>query len=122
MISISLSTAIVLYSALLGLLILLIWLYTEVSVRRSHTLFEKQFLWRCVFCGYVYLDEAAETLSQCPRCHSFSSVEDKHARFIRARVSRPQTAEASSDLPGVKRRDTSHRKRPHQRRRGPRKH
>ena len=120
MIQISLTTALVLYSSVLLILLLLIWIYTEVSVRRSYRVLEKQFLWRCVFCGYIYLDEAAETLSQCPRCHSFSSVDDKHARYVTTHASTASQDRDGTDPADAPRRNPSHRKRPHQRRRGPR--
>jgi len=87
MIQIALTHALALYSAILGLLITAIWVYTELTVRRHHRFLEKQFLWRCVFCGYTYLDESAEKVSQCPRCASFNSLDDKHARFVPVRVS-----------------------------------
>jgi hypothetical protein len=120
MIQISLTTALVFYSAVLGCLILFIWIYTEISGRRSHLVLEKQFLWHCVFCGYIYLDETAETLSQCPRCHSYSSTDDKLARYI---DTRPTRATFVEEIGGLEEgRNTSRRKRPHQRRRGPRKH
>lgn len=119
MIQISLSSAVILYSAILGLIALSIWIYTEIYVRRTHNVLEKQFLWKCVFCGYVYLDEAAEKLSCCPRCESYNSVEDAHARYIKSRVT--QTEQPEDPYPDPDRRNTSHRKRPHQRRRGPRK-
>lgn len=115
MIPISLSTALIVYSSLIGFFMIGIWLYTELSARRSYQFLERQFLWRCVFCGYTYLDEEAETISRCPRCESFNSVEDKHARFIKVRDF--HTADTAPDEP---QRNTSHRKRPHQRRRGPR--
>lgn len=119
MIQISLTAALVLYSAVLGLLILTIWALAEISARRTHRVHEKQFLWRCVFCGYVYLDETAEALSRCPRCRNYSSAEDKNARFI---PSRPTLAsvEATPSGTDADARNTSRRKRPHQRRRGPR--
>lgn len=115
MIEISLTTALIFYSALLGIFVLGIWAYTEISVRRSYYVLEKQFLWRCVFCGYTYLDEEAERISKCPRCDSFNSAEDRRARFVRVAVSDEPVPEF---LPAQ--RNTSHRKRPHQRRRGPR--
>jgi len=121
MIQISLTTALALYSSVLLAMILFIWAYTEVSVWRSHRVLEKQFLWRCVFCGYIYLDEAAEKLSKCPRCHSYSSVEDKHARYIRTHPSLPDSEEDDKEDALAPRRNPSHRKHPHQRRRGPRK-
>lgn len=116
MIQISLSAALILYSGILGVLIFIIWVYTEVTVRRSYRILEKQFLWRCVFCGYIYLDEEAEAVSQCPRCESYNSTADKLARYVKPRVKAVE-APVEEETEG---RNTSHRKRPHQRHRGPR--
>ena len=113
MIEIELKWALVLYSAILGAIGLFIWFYTELSVRRPQQFLGKQFLWRCTFCGYTYLDEAGEELSKCPRCESFVAATDTQARFVPVDAPEP---EAVPD-PG---RNTSRRKRPHQRRRGPR--
>ena len=123
MIPISLTSALVFYSAILGALVLAIWIFTEISVRRTYRVMGKQFLWRCVFCGYIYLDEEAEELSQCPRCESYNSVSDKKARFFKARPQKqePETKETASGIAAEPERNTSHRKRPHQRHRGPRK-
>lgn len=120
MIQITLTQALALYSGLLGLMAIAIWLYTELSVRRYQVFLAKQFLWRCTFCGFTYLDEEAERLSQCPRCASFNTLDDEHARFVPA----PATHSAATMQPAnetEKGRNTSHRKRPHQRKRGPRK-
>ncbi|MBI4558041.1 MAG: hypothetical protein HY706_10715 [Candidatus Hydrogenedentes bacterium] len=118
MIPLELPHALILYSSLLGVLILGIWIYTEIAVHRYQRVLGKQDLWRCIFCGYSYLDEEAETLSQCPRCHNFNSVEDKNARAIPLDSARTEPEpEPAHEL----RRNPSHRKRPHQRRRGPRK-
>lgn len=73
MIEIELTTAVVLYSGVLALIVAAIWLYTEVSVRRPQQLLGRQFLWRCTICGLSYLDEAATQLSKCPRCGSFNT-------------------------------------------------
>ena len=115
MIQISLTNALILYSSIIGILALSIWIYSEVTVRRSYRVLEKQFLWRCVFCGYIYLDEGAENVSMCPRCESYNSTQDKLARYVK---SAPKPAEVTQDEEG---RNTSHRKRPHQQHRGPRK-
>jgi hypothetical protein len=115
MIEISLTTALMFYSCLLGVFVLGIWAYTEISVRRSYYVLEKQFLWRCVFCGYTYLDEDAEKISQCPRCDSFNSAEDRRAKFVRVAVADDAAAELQQAQ-----RNSSHRKKPHQRTRGPR--
>ena len=115
MIEISLTQALAIYSAILGLTVSGIWLYTELSIRRPQRHLGEQFLWRCTFCGCTYLDEGAQRVSQCPRCESFNAVEEAASRANATRLDEtPQTAEA---LPG---RNTSRRKRRHQRRRGPR--
>lgn len=118
MIEISLTTALVFYSTLLGLMAFGIWIYTEITVRRTFNVLENQFLWKCVFCGYLYLDEEAESLSKCPRCESFNSVEDAKARLVKPRVHKAEAGHAEE--PEVEQRNTSRRKRPHQRHRGPR--
>jgi len=118
MIQISLTAALILYSAILGVVVFAIWAYTELTVRRSYHVLEKQDLWRSVFCGYVYLDEGAEAVSRCPQCASFNSEDDKRARYVKSRRSPARIDGPAPSEPG---RNTSHRKRPHQRRRGPRK-
>lgn len=82
MIQISLSSALVVYSIIILAGALAIWLYTEVTTRRGYLVLEKQYLWRCVFCSYTYLDADAVKHSKCPQCHSINSLEDKAARFI----------------------------------------
>lgn len=115
MIQISLTMALAVYSIALGAIIVAIWLYTEVVTRTTHRRLATQFYWRCVFCGYSYLDENAEEVSRCPRCDSFVAASDRHAREIR---SRKKAAEADhGEKPAH---NPSRRKRPHQRRRGPR--
>ena len=74
MIEIEFSTALILYSVMLGLLVSGIWLYTELSVRRPQRRLGQQFVWKCSFCGCTYLDEQAERLSQCPRCENFNTA------------------------------------------------
>ncbi|GMV95372.1 MAG: hypothetical protein AMXMBFR82_51500 [Candidatus Hydrogenedentota bacterium] len=120
MIAMELKWALVLYSSVLGAMALFIWLYTEITVRRPHRYLGKQYLWRCAFCGYNYLDESDDELSKCPRCESFNSATEERARFVPAqRKPAAQPAHAlESELP---RKNPSRRKRPHQRRRGPRK-
>lgn len=119
MIQIQLTTAVALYSAILCGMILAIWVYTEVTVRQSHRFLGNQFLWRCVFCGYTYLDEHAEAVSQCPRCASFNSLEDRDAKVVQPRT-RLHTSESDRGQPLAEHRNPSRRRRPHQRRRGPR--
>ncbi|MBN2311611.1 MAG: hypothetical protein JXR94_21715 [Candidatus Hydrogenedentes bacterium] len=120
MIELQLGEALALYSMLIGVLFFAIWIYTEVASFRIRRKLEKQYLWRCVYCRYTYLDEGGGRLSECPRCKSINAADDKGARFIRTA---PQAQEATADKEEgpSKQRNTSRRKRPHQRRRGPRK-
>ena len=77
MIEISLTLALALYSVVLSLIVLAIFLYTELSVLRPQQHLGEQFLWKCTFCACTYLDESANPISQCPRCGSFNSIEDE---------------------------------------------
>ncbi len=119
MIEIQLSHALALYAALLGAIIVAIWFYTEVTVRHTRAFLGKQYLKRCSFCAYTYLDDSDSPVSQCPRCESYNT-DPGHEAPAAAR-------HAATDAPGVGRldehagRNPSRRKRPKQRRRGPRK-
>lgn len=112
MIELQLTQALILYTGLLGLLALCVWVYTELSVRRPQRKLGQQFLWRCVFCGCSYLDEQAERLSQCPRCGNFNTAAESAASpSPHATDPEPRRGPAEG---------TSRGKRKHQRRRGPR--
>ena len=115
MIEISLTQALALYSAVLGLTISGIWLYTELSIRRPQRHLGEQFLWRCTYCGCTYLDEGAQRVSRCPRCESFNAVEEAASR---ANASLREVALESAEAAAG--RNASRRKRHHQKRRGPR--
>lgn len=121
MIEISLTTALALYSGIIVLGTLTIWIATEISTRLSHRVLEKQHLWRCVYCAYVYLDREAQDVSQCPRCKSYNAASDKKARWVR--VSPSTERESPGDdtlLEAAPRRNPSRGKKPGARRRGPR--
>jgi phage FluMu protein Com len=115
MIEIELTWALAVYSAILGLLIATIWLYTELSIRHPQRQLGKQFLWRCTFCGYRYLDEESHVISQCPRCTNLNSVEEREG----APSPNANREEPSDILTGTNIRNTSKRKR-RGRARGPR--
>ncbi len=123
MIDLELRWALVLYSGVLGAMALGIWIYTELTVRRPQRYLGQQYLWRCSFCGFSYLDEEGEQISQCPRCGSYNDADDKHARSVPTKSRRVTAEEAPAEGPSTEpsRRNPSRRKRPHQRRRGPRK-
>ncbi len=121
MIELELRWAIMLYTVAVGALAAAIWLYTELRVRRPQRALGQQFLWRCTFCGYLYLDEQDDQLSQCPQCTSFNAADDPKARVVVPTRGKKQKAPPHPE-PEEPRRNSSHRKRPHQRRRGPRRH
>jgi hypothetical protein len=118
-IQLSLGTALWLYSGALLVIVLASWLYTELSVRRPQRALGKQFLWRCCFCGYTYLDESASSLSECPQCGSFNSAGDKRARVVPGEEP-PMVPARAAQSGDASSRNPSRRKRPGQRRRGPR--
>ncbi|MDZ4858260.1 MAG: hypothetical protein SGI88_04700 [Candidatus Hydrogenedentes bacterium] len=114
MIPLELKWALLLYTGVIAVIALVIWVYTELTVRRPHRYLGQQFLWRCTFCGYTYLDESSSELSKCPRCESLVASTDANARL--APATPPGQIESAEDAG----KNTSRRKRPHQRRRGPR--
>ena len=119
MIQLELTTALAIYGAIIAGGACAIWLYTEITTRHAYHVLEHQYVWHCVYCTYTYLDQDAETVSQCPRCHSFNSAGDKGARLIKPSRTAvvPQPLPADTEQP---RRNPSRGKRPGARRRGPR--
>ncbi len=116
MIEITLTQALALYSGLLLAGTIGIWMYTELTVRRPQRSMGAQFLWRCIYCGCAYLDEQAAQLSHCPRCDSFNTRDEGAATdWVGETPATPET-NAQSEA----QRNTSRRKRPNQRSRGPR--
>ena len=118
MIEISLPAALILYSAIIVAGAFLIWLQTEVVTRKAYLVLEKQYLWRCTFCSYIYLDNDAVRHSTCPQCHSINALDDKRARYIPAAKSLQVVEEVGEGQ--VSRRNPSRGKRPSAKRRGPR--
>ena len=119
MIEISLPAALILYSSIIVAGAFFIWLQTEVVTRKAHLVLEKQYLWRCTFCSYIYLDTDAVRHSNCPQCHSINVLEDKQARYIPISKSLQVVEEVGEGQ--VSRRNPSRGKRPGAKRRGPRK-
>ena len=126
MIQISLPTAIVLYGTVILTGFVLLYVVGELRARRVYRVLEKQFMWRCAFCGFLYLDEDAATLSECPRCGSYNTITDAQDRAVGQ--SRQHLVAARADAVAADqeesgegpRRNSARRKRPGQKRRGPR--
>jgi hypothetical protein len=79
MIEISLTSALAIYSGILAAGTFAIWIYTAITVQRGWRVLGKQYLWRCRYCGFSWLDEDAEQYSECPRCGSINSAGDPDA-------------------------------------------
>lgn len=125
MIEITFSTAILVYGAIILAGVIFLYFISELRARHVYRVLEKQFLWRCSFCSFLYLDEDAATLSLCPRCGSYNTVADGQDRAVG--VSRRHLVEAeAAEMAREKeeqeppRRNAARRKRPGQTRRGPR--
>jgi len=117
-IAISFNTALALYSGLLFLLALAVWLWTEFSTRHVQRSMEEQYRWRCAFCGFTYLDDSGERLTQCPQCQSWNALEDQPGQegIVPAAVPHEPEPERPAERQG-----SSRRKRPGQRSKGGRK-
>ncbi len=123
MIQIGLTTALLIYGSAIVIGAVLLYFISELRATRVYRVLEKQFLWRCAFCGYLYLDENAGDISQCPRCESFNTgkeAQDKAVVRAKQKLHEETTTTpepASEDE--TPRRNPSHRKR-HGGSRGPR--
>ena len=76
MIKIEFSLAVALYLVLTTCLVLLIIIFKN---RKDPKQFfsEKNFLWQCSICTYVYVDSRHTGMSQCPRCGSYNKKEEQ---------------------------------------------
>ncbi len=119
MIQISLGAALIVYSALLAAGALSIWVYTEAASWRTYRRLEKQYLWRCTYCAYTYLDARMESLSKCPRCNSFNEAPAPKTPMWKGKAQYADGSEATQSS-GPPRRNPSRGKRPGRGARGPR--
>jgi predicted Zn-ribbon and HTH transcriptional regulator len=76
MIKIEFSLAIALYLVLTTCVVLLIIVLKNRKGQKQFSS-EKNFLWQCFICTYVYVDSRHNTISQCPRCGSYNKKEGK---------------------------------------------
>lgn len=122
MIQITLGTALLIYGTVIIVGFAILSILGELRATGVYRTLEKQFMWRCIFCSFVYLDEAAVTLSKCPQCGSFNK--SREAQDQRVSTSReqwaPETPPGPANPEDMPRRNPSRRKRPGQTRRGPR--
>ena len=74
MLKIEFSAAVALYLVLTTFLVLLILIFENKKEPRQFSS-EKNFLWQCSICTYVYIDSRHANISQCPRCGSYNRKE-----------------------------------------------
>ena len=121
MIQIGLTTALLLYGSIIVIGAILLYVISELRANRVYRVLEKQFMWRCAFCGFLYLDENAGDISQCPRCESFNTGKEAQDKaVVNTRPAVPEETDETHDVDKEEpRRNPSRRKR-HGGRRGPR--
>ena len=117
MIPLTVTQALAFYSLLLGAMVLGMWVYTELNVRRPQRGLGKQYLWRCPICAFTYLDDKAHESSECPQCATILYATDEGAREVVTTDGR-RVEEPAGPKQDVRR--GSKRKRPNASRRGPR--
>jgi hypothetical protein len=71
MIKIEFSLAVALYITLTACLLLALLIFENRKDPKQFSS-EKNFLWQCSICTYVYIDSRHINLSQCPRCGSYN--------------------------------------------------
>ncbi len=116
MIQLQLTHAVVLYAAVVGVLAIAIWIYTELSVTRSRTVLTKQHLWRCTYCGFSYLDDSGVPVTRCPRCENLNGSQEAQDRLVAAGHEPEASDQANVDT----RKNPSRGKQKRGKRRGPR--
>ncbi len=115
MIQLQLTHAVVLYAAIVGVLAIAIWVYTEFAVTRTRTMLTKQHLWRCTYCGFSYLDDSGVPVTRCPRCTNLNGSNDAQDPLVAVRQS-----EAQDEPHAEGRKNPSRGKQKRGKRRGPR--
>ncbi|MCP5469755.1 MAG: hypothetical protein H7A36_04545 [Chlamydiales bacterium] len=71
MITIEMSTALMIYLALMLGICFTIWLLSHKKARKKVALPAREQLMRCEYCHFSYLAE--EKVSKCPQCSQFNS-------------------------------------------------
>lgn len=117
MIQLQLTHAVVLYAAVIGVLAIAIWIYTEFAVTRTRTMLTKQHLWRCTYCGYSYLDDSGVPVTRCPRCDNLNGADEAQDQHVASHYDAPEPAHAA---PTDTRKNPSRGKQKRGKRRGPR--
>ncbi|MGA8163682.1 MAG: hypothetical protein WB791_01500 [Waddliaceae bacterium] len=75
LIELSPTAAIMVYLCLTLATLLGIWGFHHWRSRQKKVLFIERKLYVCEYCQFVYLDQIAKSVTQCPQCQSFNKRE-----------------------------------------------
>lgn len=117
MIEISVTWAFIIFSFVILLVSAVLWYFSELNVRKIYNFYKEQYVWKCAYCAFVYLDADSEEISQCPRCSSYNVAYQEAGSAWR-----PEKGSGSNEsmIKEIRRKNPSRRKNPHARHRGPR--
>ncbi|MCX8066129.1 MAG: hypothetical protein N3G21_13335 [Candidatus Hydrogenedentes bacterium] len=118
MIEISVTWAFIIFSLLVLILSAILWYFSEVNARRIYSFYKDQYVWKCSYCAFVYLDTESEEISKCPRCNSFNVIYQDVGGTGITRVEEIEDFENTSAE--IRKKNPSRKKNPHARNRGPR--
>lgn len=77
MIKVEFEIAIFLYLLISIFSFLIIWLvFLKVKVPTEHSA-QRESIWQCFICAYIYVDSKHKKLSICPRCGSYNERKDR---------------------------------------------
>lgn len=72
MITVSTTTAMMLYLCLTLVVLLGLWTYQHYRLRTKKIEITEQELFVCEYCLFVYLEEKTKNVTQCPQCQSYN--------------------------------------------------
>ncbi len=116
MIEISVTWAFIIFSFVILLAIIVLWYLSELNARKIYSFYKEQYVWKCAYCSFVYLDADSEEISQCPRCNSYNVAYQSANNIFE-----PKQIVTENSSGEVRRRNPSRKKNPHAKHRGPRK-
>lgn len=72
MIKLSLTTAILIYIFVFVVAFLIWWAYVELKKSYNLRLVNRDRLWQCSICTYIYSSNSSDEMTVCPRCGSYN--------------------------------------------------
>lgn len=72
MISLSMTTALMLYLALTLIILFSLWGYHHYTLRNKKIIVSEEELFLCEYCHFAYLADRAKQVNKCPQCSSYN--------------------------------------------------